>query len=68
MTAKEVLHDRIELLTEEEAEELLAQIEWEATEEEELTPEEERLLAEADAEYERGEFIKADDLYAELGL
>ena len=64
MTTKEALHERID----EEAEELLAQLEWDATEEEELTPEEERLLDEANDEFERGEFVRADHLYRELGL
>lgn len=64
MTTKEALHERID----EEAEELLAQLEWEATAEEELTPEEMALLEEGNAEFERGEFIRADDLYRELGL
>ncbi|HKS90696.1 MAG TPA: hypothetical protein VJQ83_02115 [Tepidiformaceae bacterium] len=68
MTTKEALHERIDELTDEEAEELLAQLEWEATAEEELTPEEMALLEEGNAEFERGEFIRADDLYRELGL
>ena len=68
MTAKEALHDRIEELKDEEAEELLARIEWEATEEEELPPEEWDLVRQSDREFGRGEFVKAEDLYRELGL
>jgi predicted transcriptional regulator len=68
MTAKEVLHGRIELLTEKEAEELLAQIEWEATEEEELTPEELAAAEAGFAEIERGESVDGEKLLRRLDL
>ena len=68
MTAKEALRERIDDLSEEEAAELLAQIEWDATEEEELTPEEMELVRQSQLEYERGEGIVGEELFRQLGL
>jgi hypothetical protein len=68
MTAKEALRERIDDLSEEEAAELLAQIEWDATEEEELTPEEMELVRQSQLEYERGEGIDGEELFRQLGL
>ena len=68
MTAKEALHDRIEELTDEEAEELLARIEWEATEEEELSDDELALLEEGNADFARGDTSDGDAFLKRLGL
>jgi hypothetical protein len=68
MTAKEALRERIDDLSEEEAAELLAQIEWDATEEEELTPEEIALLDEVKTQFERGEVFDGEKLLRELGV
>ena len=68
MTAKEALPTRIDDLSEEEAAELLAQIEWDATEEEELTPEEIALLDEVKTQFERGEVFDGEKLLRELGV
>ncbi len=68
MTTKEALHERIDELSDEDAEELLAQLEWEATEEDELTPEE---LASAEAgfdEIRRGDFVDGEAALRRLGL
>jgi len=68
VTAKEALRERIDDLSEEEAAELLAQIEWDATEEEELTPEEIALLDEVKTQFERGEVFDGEKLLRELGV
>ncbi len=68
MSAKEALHVRIERLTEDEAVELLAQLEWDSSEFDELSPDE---MAEALAgrqENERGESVDGEDLFRRLGL
>ncbi len=68
MSAKEALHVRIERLTEDEAAELLAQLEWDSSEFDELSPDE---MAEALAgrqENERGESVDGEDLFRRLGL
>ena len=69
MTVKERLYQFIEAqMTDEEAAELLAQLEWDSTEFEELTPAE---LAEAEAgreENERGDSVDAETVFRELGI
>jgi len=68
MTAKEALPTRIDDLSEEEAAELLAQIEWDATEEEELTPEEARAADAGFDEIRRGDSVDGEDLLRRMGL
>jgi hypothetical protein len=68
MTAKEALRNRIDRLTEDQAAEWLARMEWESTEVEELTAEEKALVQESQAEYERGEAVDGKELLHELGL
>ncbi len=68
MTAKEALKERVEQLSEEEAAEWLARIEWESAEFEELTAQELDLVRQSQAEYERGEALDGDELLQELGL
>lgn len=68
MTAKEALHDRIEELTDEEAEELLARIEWEATEEEELSDDELAAAQSGFDEIARGDSVDGSKLLRHLGL
>ena len=68
MTVKELLHERIEGMTEEAAAELLAQLDWEATEEDELTEEELAGVMEGRAQFARGEFVDGETVLRELGL
>lgn len=68
MTAKEALRKKIDRLTEEQAAEWLARIEWESTDVEELTSEEKGLVDESQAEYERGDAVDGKELLHELGL
>ncbi len=68
MTVKETLRERIEQMSDEEAAELLAQIEWQEQDFELLTPAEQ---AEADlgrAENDRGESLDGEALFRQLGL
>jgi hypothetical protein len=68
MTAKEALMERVGQLSEEDAAEWLARIEWESTEFEELTAEEQAAVSKSDEEYRRGEALDGDRLLHELGL
>ena len=68
MTAKEALRKKIDRFTEEQAAEWLARIEWESTDVEELTGEENALVGESKAEYERGDAVDGKELLHELGL
>ena len=68
MTAKEALRERIESLTEEEAAELLAKIDWDSTEYEELTEAEAAEVAASQAEYGRGESVDGEPALRRLGL
>lgn len=68
MTAKEALRQRIDSLTEEEAAELLDRLEWESTEEEELTAEEWARVREGKRQIAAGETVDAEELFKELGL
>lgn len=68
MTVKERLYEFIREMTDEDAAELLAQIEWDATEEEELTPEELELVRQGLRDYEDGKTVPAAEVYRELGL
>jgi hypothetical protein len=66
MTTKQAIHEIVERLSEEEAEQLLAYLREEEPEE---YPEEllER-IAQAKAEIERGDFVTMEQLEKELGL
>lgn len=69
MTVKERLHEFIEArLTDEEAAELLAQLEWDSTEFDELTPEEWEDVKQSREEYARGEYVDGEALFRELGI
>jgi hypothetical protein len=68
MTAKQALRERIEQLSEEQAAEWLARMEWELTEFEELSAEELADVLASQAEYERGEVVDGKGLLRELGL
>jgi hypothetical protein len=62
MTAKQALRERIEQLSEEQAAEWLARMEWELTEFEELSAEELADVLASQAEYERGEAVDGKEL------
>jgi hypothetical protein len=68
MTAKEALRERIELLTEEEAEELLHQMDWDSTPTETLTPEELAEVVAGEDEIARGESSPLEDVLKRLKL
>jgi hypothetical protein len=68
MTAKEALRNRIDRLTEDQAAEWLARMDWESTEFEQLTDAERAEVRESQAEYERGEVVDGTELLRELGL
>jgi hypothetical protein len=66
MTAKEALRERIELLSEEEAEELLHQMDWDSTATETLTAEELAEMLAAEADMDAGEFVMLEDVLKRL--
>jgi len=66
MTAKQALLELVETMSEEEAEEVLARIEWEATEFEELTPEEAAEVEVGRAEFAAGHSVSADEYFKRL--
>ena len=66
MTAKEALRDRVQQLTEEQAAEWLARIEWELTEFEEVSEKELAEILASQAEYERGEAVHGKELLPQL--
>ena len=68
MTAKQALIERVETMTEEEAAELLNQLEWDATEFEELTPAELERVERGFKQVANGESIDGETLFRELGL
>ncbi|MBE0610229.1 MAG: hypothetical protein IH609_12680 [Dehalococcoidia bacterium] len=68
MTAKEALRNRIDRLTEDQAAEWLARMEWESTEFEHLTDAERAEVRESQAEYERGEALDGEKVLRDLGL
>ncbi len=68
MTAKEALRDRIQQLTEEQAAEWLARIEWELTEFEEVSEKELAEILASQAEYERGQAVDGKESLRKLGL
>jgi hypothetical protein len=68
MNAKQALRDHIERLSEDEAAELLARIDWDATEFEKLTEDELRELRASEEEFARGEYSDGEDVFHRLGL
>lgn len=68
MTVKQALREWIERMTDEEAAELLAHLEWEAADEDELTPEDLAAIRQSDEEYRRGDALDGKALLRELGL
>lgn len=68
MTVKQALREWIERMTDEEAAELLAHLEWEAADEDELTPEEWEDARLGRLENERGESVDGEALFRELGV
>lgn len=68
MTAKEALKDRVERLTEAQAAEWLARIEWESIELEEPNEQELVEILASQSEYDRGETVDGGELLRELGL
>jgi hypothetical protein len=68
MTAKEALHEKVEGLSEDEAAELLARLEWEATETEDLTDEELAEVLEGERQLAAGDSVSGKELFARLGL
>ena len=68
MTAKEALREKIDALTEDEAVEMLARMEWEASEFEFLSPEEAANLEAARAEVAAGKVVPAEDVFRRLGM
>ncbi len=67
MTAKQALREWIDRMSNEEAEELLAQLECDATDDE-LTPEEYEEARLGRLENERGESVDGETLFNELGV
>lgn len=68
MTAKEALRKRVEGLSEEEAAEWLARLEWESTETEALTDEEMAQVLAAERELAEGKSARGEDAFRKLGL
>jgi hypothetical protein len=68
MTVKELLHERIEGMTEEAAAELLTQLEWDDLEEEELTEEEIAGMLEGFAQIKRGDSVEGEKFLRDRGL
>ncbi len=68
MTAKEALRERIDRLSESEAAEWLARIEWESTETETLTDEEVAEVLAADREIAGGRSVEGEEVFRRLGL
>lgn len=64
MTAKQALMELVEAMTEEEAEEALAQLEWDAAEFDELTPEEAAEVEAGRAEFSAGAFVDAESFFS----
>lgn len=68
MTAKQALLDRVQSLSDEEAEELLAQLDWDATATESLTDAEWAEVREAERAFARGEGADGEEVLAGLGF
>jgi hypothetical protein len=68
MTAKEALRERVDRLSEDEAAEWLARMDWESTDTESLSNSELSAVVEADAEVRRGEWVDGEQALHALGL
>jgi hypothetical protein len=68
MTAKQALRERVERLSEQEAAEWLARIEWESTESEALTDEEMAQVLAAEREFAEGKSVSGEEVFRKLGL
>ncbi len=68
MTAKQTLRERVERLSEQEAAEWLARIEWESTESEALTDEEMAQVLAAEREFAEGKSVSGEEVFRKLGL
>jgi len=68
VTAKEALRERIDRLSEDEAAEWLARMEWESTETEALTDEEMAEVLAADREIAEGKSVEGEEVFRRLGL
>jgi len=68
MNVKEALYEWVDRMSDEEAAELLARLEWEVTDEEELMPEEWEEVRNGLLEIARGETVPAEEVYRELGI
>lgn len=68
MTVKEVLKQRIDDLTDEQAAERLARMEWESSKAETLTDEDLDRLAAAELECSAGDVIDGRELFQRLGV
>lgn len=66
VTAKEALHEHVDRLSEAEAEEWLLRMEWESTETEELTAAERRRWLEGKHQIAAGDWVDAEELFADL--
>lgn len=68
MTAKEALREHVEHLSEDEAAEWLARMEWEGTEAETLSDDELAQLEEAEREFADGKWVSGDEVFRKPGL
>lgn len=68
MTAKQTLRERVERLSEQEAAEWLARIEWESTESEALTDDEMAQVLAAEREFAEGKSASGEEVFRKLGL
>ncbi len=68
MTAKQALREKVEHLTEDEAAEWLARMEWESTDTETLTDDELEDVLAGQREIAAGESVDGEDLFRRLKL
>lgn len=68
MTAKEALKERVDRLSEDEAAEWLARMEWESTATETLTGDEMARVLAAERELAEGQSADGDEVFRKLGL
>jgi hypothetical protein len=68
VTAKQALLELVESMSEEDAEELLSQLEQDGVDYEPLTAEEEAQLNESKAAFDAGDFVSADEYFKRLDL
>ena len=68
MTVKDTLKERIDGLSEEEAAEWLARMEWEATDSETLSEDEMARVMAAEREFSEGKSTSGNEVFLMLGL